>query len=67
MAHQPVLLAITIYLLHYHEIGEQLSPCPPVDFPKVHGPGQERKNTETWEIWEGDRKIGGIHRREKKS
>lgn len=34
MAHQPVLLAITTYLLNYHEIGEQLSPCPPLDIPK---------------------------------
>lgn len=31
MAHQPVLLAVTIYLLHSHEIVEQLSPCPTLD------------------------------------
>lgn len=33
MVHQPILLAITINLLHYHELGEQLSPCPPLDIP----------------------------------
>lgn len=65
---QPAMMAISMSLLSYCEVGEQLSLGSFSAFQKWMATVQKgKRDSERWEVWEGNRIIDGIHRRGKES